>query len=308
MAYNDAYDAQGHLKYVDGANNIGDWTKNMFTGIGNAWNDMTGQSKANMYQNELAQQQAKANASADLLQQQGKDYRTQGDTATGQASTFYNNMMDPTKAGQNWDQLRGTGLVNQGTNYFSNWMNDPASAWNKTAGTAAGIGGAMAGQATDQAINAARGSGLNAGQAALAAGANTANQFTNSTLGAQNSLIGQQNTSANTNINTGMGINKNLLDNQMASASGLSKQGLVQQGLSNDALSGSGTINTNIAGQNKDLYTGAQTSANAATGNLASNAAMLAADFATGGATVPAHAAMVARQGGGGSAPPAKEN
>jgi len=269
---------------------------------------MTGQSKANMYQNELAQQQAKANASADLLQQQGKDFRTQGDTATGQASTFYNNMMDPTKAGQNWDQLRGTGLVNEGTNYFSNWMNDPTSAWNKTAGTAAGIGGAMAGQATDQAINAARGSGLNAGQAALAAGANTANQFTNSTLGAQNSLIGQQNTSANTNINTGMGINKDLLDNQMASASGLSKQGLVQQGLSNDALSGAGTINTNIAGQNKDLYTGAQTSANAATGNLASNAAMLAADVATGGATVPTHAAMVARQGGGGSAPPAKTN
>ena len=61
------------------------------------------------------------------------------------------------------------------------------------------------------------------------------------------------------------------------------------------------------------MYTGAQTSANAATGNLASNAAdlasnagMLAADFATGGATVPAHAAMLAGQVGGKSAPDAK--
>jgi len=256
MAYNNAYDAQGHLKYSTNGGGGNGWD-DFWKGLGNTLNDFTGQTKANVYQNETATQQAKANASADLLQKQGQDYRTQGDAATGQASK-----------------------------YFNNWINDPSAAWNSTAGIASGIGGAMAGQATDQAVNAARGSGLNAGQAGLAAGANTANQFTNSTLGAQNSLIG----------------------NQMGSANSLSKQGLAQQGFSNDALTGSGKINTDIASQNVDLYTNAQKAADSATGNLASNAAMTAADFATGGATVPAHAAMVARQGGGGSAPAAKAN
>jgi hypothetical protein len=221
MAYNNAYDAQGHLKYSTNGGG-GSLFDDFFKGLGNTWNDITGGTKANMYQNELAQQQAKANASADLLQKQGQDYRTQGDTATGQASK-----------------------------YFNNWMNDPSAAWNSTAGIASGIGGAMAGQATDQAVNAARGSGLNAGQAGLAAGANTANQFTNSTLGAQNSLIG----------------------NQMGSANSLSKQGLAEQGLSNDALTGGGKINTDIAKQNADLYTSAQDSATKASGNIVSNIA-----------------------------------
>lgn len=84
----------------------------------------------------------------------------------------------------------GTGLVNNAGDYWKQWTQNPSAAWNATMPTAMNTGGAMAGAATNSAVNAARGSGLNAGQAALAGGAQSANAFTQGTLGAQNQLIG----------------------------------------------------------------------------------------------------------------------
>lgn len=112
-----------------------------------------------------------------------------------------------------------TGLMDQGSastkaasDYWNSWLNDPSAAYQKTLGQATDIGGALAGTATNNAVNAARASGLNAGQAALTGGAQTANAFTQGTLGTQNALIGNQQTSAVGQSNQGL--------NQQANATG----------------------------------------------------------------------------------------
>lgn len=84
----------------------------------------------------------------------------------------------------------GSGLVQNAGDYWKNWTQNPSAAWNATMPTAMNTGGAMAGMATNSAVNAARGSGLNAGQAALAGGAQSSNAFTQGALGAQSQLVG----------------------------------------------------------------------------------------------------------------------
>lgn len=125
---------------------------------------------------------------------------------------------------------QGTASTKAASNYWNKWLSDPTAAYNATASTAQNIGGAQAGQAVNSAINAARGSGLNAGQAALAGGAQAANAFTQGVQGAQNTLI----------------------NNQQQSASGQSNQGLSQQNASLGAK-------TTVAGQQQGATSNLQT-------------------------------------------------
>jgi hypothetical protein len=98
---------------------------------------------------------------------------------------------------------QGQGMVGSAADYWNKWMTDPGAQYKVTQDQASGVGGAMAGQATNAAVNAARGSGLNAGQAALAGGAQSANAFTQGTLGAQQQMLSQGQQSAMGSANTG---------------------------------------------------------------------------------------------------------
>jgi hypothetical protein len=161
--------------------------------VGGVWNDVTGktsrdaQSRANSTQDE-----AKNNAYGIITNAQGT--YDQGTSSTKSASDFWNK-----------------------------WLDDPTSAYNSTLGTAQNTGAANAGMATNSAVNSARGSGLNAGQAALSGGAQAANSFTENTQNAQNNLMNQQQTSAQ----------------------GQSQQGINQQ---NTGLNAQNTANNTIAG------------------------------------------------------------
>jgi hypothetical protein len=114
----------------------------------------------------------------------------------------------------------GSGMVGKADDYWSNWLTNPSAAYKSTLDQASNIGGALAEQATNNAVNTARGSGLNAGQAALAGGAQSSNAFTTGTLGAQDQLLNQGNTSAEGEANTG----SNLMASGLGALSGVSAQ------------------------------------------------------------------------------------
>jgi hypothetical protein len=175
--------------------------------IGGLANDLTGQTaRDSKAAAQATQNTAKGNAADTIAQSQG--VMKQGSDLYGQGV-------------QNSDSA---------SNYWNNWLQNPSAAYQSTLGQAQNIGGANAGMATNNAVNAARGSGLNAGQAALAGGAQSANAFTQNTQNAQGNLMGQQQQSAQGQSNLGA--------NQ-------TNQGLSAQ---NNALGQENNANANISG------------------------------------------------------------
>lgn len=135
------------------------WLEDIGSGLEGAWNDVTGKTQRDA--------RGKMESTQDRLNQQSQDLMNQGNASTAAAS-----------------------------NYWNRWLNDPSAAWNATMPTAMNTGAGIAGGAVNSAVNMARGSGLNAGQAALAGGGQAANSFSTGTLGAQNALVGVQNNAA----------------------------------------------------------------------------------------------------------------
>lgn len=148
---------------------MGDFFGNLGSSLSGWWNDITGKTGRD---------------------EKAKAQETQG-TVTDEAGKTYK---------------QGAGMVGNASDYWNNWMKNPGQAYQSTLGQAANAGGAIAGQATNNAVNAARGSGLNAGQAALAGGAQSANAFTTGTLGAQGQMMNQGQQAAAGSANAGTAL------------------------------------------------------------------------------------------------------
>lgn len=214
---------------------MGSVGEDIWAGTTGAWDDFTGKTQRNA---------------------RNKSNATQA-TLTGMANT----LMD-----------QGSASTKAASDYWNSWLNDPSAAYQRTLGQASDIGGSLAGQATNQAVNAARASGLNAGQAALAGGAQTANAFNQGTLGTQNALIGNQMTSATGQSNQGL--------NQQANATGTlgGVAGLQQEDYHNQQKRTDNMVGQLIGS------TGVGSMAQGDGGNGSKEAANAATTAATGGA------------------------
>lgn len=185
---------------------FGDFGDNLWNGAVGFMDDVTGKTQRDA--------RGKMEATQGRLDQQSQNLMNQGNASTQAAS-----------------------------NYWNRWLNDPSAAWNASMGTAMNTGAGVAGGAVNSAVNMARGSGLNAGQAALAGGGQAANSFTTGTLGSQNALVGAQNTAA----------------------SGQSQQGTNQQ---NNASQ----VGVNLAGQQQENFLKQQNRSDNALGQITGTA------------------------------------
>ncbi len=146
---------------------------------------------------------------------------------------------------------QGKGMVGSASDYWNNWMKNPGQAYQATLPQASNAGNAMAGMATNNAVNAARGSGLNAGQAALAGGAQSANAFTQGTLGAQSQMMDQGQKSAQGSAASGTSLQ----------ATGLGTQTDIAKQQQDQAMKTTERNDKSMAGLTAPIATAADTAA-----------------------------------------------